>query len=130
MKRILLNLIPLALVLGLFLPAGWCCRPADAQVAQHAVVQSPAAHGCCGKTSTSRSAERPGVPVAPVRVCCCATDLVIPPVKVRVPEFTVSLAAALNDAVLYRESNGLPAATESPQGAGPPLRVLQCVWRC
>ncbi|HTI51826.1 MAG TPA: hypothetical protein VL475_12765, partial [Planctomycetaceae bacterium] len=92
MEHILRNLIALGLVLGLFLPVGWCCQPVQTQTAD-----SPAPHGCCGQASTSRPMETPGIPAPPVRACCCVMDLSVPSAKADVPQLLLHSPATFSE---------------------------------
>jgi len=125
MSRWIATLAVLIAAAAAGLPAGWCCRPVSAEVT--ATKKAPA-HNCCGK----KTAESPGTPVPRLSCCCSPTVSTLPKsVSVASPFTGESTALVVPAGYLQAEvcREGVLAVDQSPP-AGPPLNLLQCVWRC
>jgi hypothetical protein len=129
MRAAALRYAVVANALLLALPAGWCgatwlaCEPA--QEAAHA--------GCCPE-STPDHASSPGRPASGSTdaTCCCHREAVPPGKSVQIERqggaglFAVPVSAAADVSRPATCASWMPAEI----AAGPPLRILQCVWRC
>jgi hypothetical protein len=120
----LLQLVALGTSLVLALPPGWCgffmhrgqakCIPAEAT--------------CCRRPDPSRSSK---APVRPSVQCCCLQDAVLPQRPIAWDgAASVVLPVVADSLPLGGVSPTAAAAALEPLATGPPLHVLQCVWRC
>ena len=128
MRAFVLQLVVLANAILLTVTPGWCqsvsapCQPEKA--AAHA--------SCCHRAAqadvTSGSEE---TPVVPSTQCCCTRDAVPPEKSVQHSnDLAVSPHVVAGDlaAISGPQTIGHPAS--AALSAGPPLRILLCVWRC
>ena len=116
--------LALLVVAGTFgLPAGWCCRvPAGGNEIK------AAARSCCGHKAPAEPS-----PVQPVRSCCCPGDSIVPAklvVKAPVEDVAAVPLATVGEVGTALASELAAISFTSAADSGPPLRVLQCVWRC
>jgi hypothetical protein len=126
MRSYVVRIAVLASALFLALPPGWCQAFAAHCRAEKAV---PAATCCHQKAQNAPHSQHQ--PVSSGVQCCCLRDAV-PVQSVKAPNdqgvssFTVSddLAAVTGHQVVGGYSD------QADLHAGPPLRILQCVWRC
>lgn len=153
MNSLALSLATFACSLSLALPPGWCCMLAPSrvqtgadQVVQQAEESAPTARrSCCHRgvagpqtglapTATEFTVAQPvggcqHQSRTPQVRCCCTRDAVVREKAVDAPADALSVA-------LVTEAAPLAAApcVSQPQhvfpSLGPPLHVLQCVWRC
>jgi hypothetical protein len=124
MNSLLLQFVALGTSLVLALPAGWCglfVRNGQAKC-------MPAKATCCHGPASSEPSKAPAQPSVQ---CCCQRDATLPekPIqwddagRVVMPVVVDPLAPDL--ALLATNLTAL-----APISTGPPLHVLQCVWRC
>jgi hypothetical protein len=127
MWAFVLQLVVLANAILLTLPPGWCqsvsapCQPE--KVAARA--------SCCHRAAPSRTSGSEETPVVPSTQCCCTREAVPPEKSVQHSnDLAVSLHVVAGDlaAISGPQTIGHPAS--AALSAGPPLRILLCVWRC
>lgn len=125
----MMRALVLASIVSLILPPGWCCSfPAPKNVRRFAKVAT--CPHCCGNAESPAPAKSScPVPEKSPASCCGPRDATIT-VKASQPER--SLPAATVSIELAAVPNGTDeAATDSAvRTAGPPLYLLNCVWRC
>ena len=126
MRAVLLQLVVAANSLVLALPPGWCGAFLRPDRAEPAPVQAT----CCHRTAQGHPSSPEQVPARPTVECCCQRDVTVPEKPPHLPEAPplhlppVADIAAPLVVQTYGEAAGVFV---SP---GPPLHVLQCVWRC
>ena len=154
MTTLLVKFVASASTLMLLLPAGWCrgwdcCQTKATSVAvstESSATDALAADthhsrgSCCQKHAATAPEHSENLTVEYVRAtspahstanCCCtqgkqATDKVA-----AANDLLVSPLATIAPAVaIERDQLPLAAVVVSPCDAGPPLRILHCVWRC
>jgi hypothetical protein len=122
MQGLFTQTVALIAIAVLALPPGICCGMTGT-----AAQEAPAADACCHEDLNSPAEQR--VPAQPTTNCCCTLKAAATSSTVQAPE---SMAAGF----LGVESIMAPPAIEAARFAapavvftGPPLRILQCVWR-
>lgn len=138
MGEFLKSIVVLTLAGILVLPGGWCCRPAEAGSRQGEDAspdarpccrnkQATAVRGCCQRQQSNTPARAPAVPG---QSCCCVKDLNLKVDRPALPRMELGLMPALIPATTATTGQLCSPATEADLGAGPPLNILHCVWRC
>lgn len=127
MRSHLLRVAVVANALLLVLPPGWC----QAVAAHCDIEKSVPAATCCHQIPLQDS-ESEQAPVSPGIKCCCSRDAVVDRETVQPPEdHGLSLLAVPSDSVTVSCPQAMgDISTRANLHAGPPLRILQCVWRC
>jgi hypothetical protein len=124
MNSLLLQLVALGTSLVLALPPGWCSlfmRDGQANCA-------PAKATCCHQPAPSNSSKAPARPSVQ---CCCLRDATLPEKPIQRDDTGgVVLPVVIDPVVLDLASSTAGVVALGPLSAGPPLHVLQCVWRC
>lgn len=126
MRPVLLQLVAAAGSLVLALPPGWCCPPVRHVRPESAPVPST----CCHGRVPDRPAD-PEPPQAPVKAeCCCQQEATVPEQPVQPPEPAVLAEPHMSGdpALVAGHVRADMVGVVAPPG--PPLHVLQCVWRC
>ena len=125
-------MIPIRSILALLLaslfavPIGWCC----AVIELGANDVAAAARSCCGPSCDVPSEDAPSdLPLAPPRDCCCQRSAILldSELRIGVPLVATVAVSSVDDA---RVGNTLRLPHSPLSRYGPPLHVLQCVWRC
>ncbi|MGE0609451.1 MAG: hypothetical protein AB7O62_20335 [Pirellulales bacterium] len=124
MNAAVLKSLVLANALLLAMPPGWCCRvPA---IKDAAVRKS----SCCHQQTPERPAPSQ-MPGQPGLHCCCTRQATLPQAAVAPDHDGVNAVAVLAETALGPLQQTLPLSHALPaMAAGPPLRILNCVWRC
>ncbi|HEX3872338.1 MAG TPA: hypothetical protein VHV77_17960 [Pirellulales bacterium] len=126
MRYLALRSLTVFSALVLALPPGWCREVSTVCRSEKPVAKPTCCHRAQSKPidSKSRSAPLEGR-------CCCVRDVVAPQ-KSQAPQadFNLALATIVVDAAPVVGSHSIAETFSSPWPSGPPLRVLQCVWRC
>ena len=86
------------------------------------------AHDACCQAQHDVPSDRPAEPATPVDDCCCQADLTLSSNWVKVAAGDVAWMAGF---LVEPEQTVATVGLTGRQSAhtGPPLRVLQCVWR-
>lgn len=131
MRALLLNTIVLANALLVALPPGWCRGVCVDRQPAAATQPAPAKPTCCQRAQTCPAPESDQAPARPAARCCCSYDATAPE-KVTASTDHAWAALPLIAGVLCPELSSPVSHFEAqpPDPSGPPLRVLQCVWRC
>ena len=127
MRSYLLRVAVLASALLLALPPGWCQA-----VSAHCRVEKVVPAATCCHEAQQDSPESQNTPVPSSVQCCCSRDAAPIPESVQAPDdHGVSLFTVSDDltAITCPQVVGGYSALADLH-AGPPLRILQCVWRC
>ena len=86
------------------------------------------AHDACCQARRDVAADRPAEPATPVDDCCCQADLTLSSNSLKVAFGPMaSLVGFLVEPDRTLATSGLTGRPNAH--TGPPLRVLQCVWR-
>jgi hypothetical protein len=126
MKSVLLQLLAVANSAVLALPPGWC----GAFMRHDRVQPAPVQATCCHRAAQGHPSKSEQVPSRPTVECCCQRDATVPEKPVHLPDAPPLALPLVADipAMLVGQPHGETAGVfVSP---GPPLHVLQCVWRC
>jgi len=136
MKLWLLRVLLLVSSAGMVLPAGWCCSSVlgeQSQSDQHASQPKRACcqRSCCQRRAVRKTADCGGVPGRPSVRCCCQRDAALQAKRVQqsvAPTVVLPIPVCELLPVLPSVCDGTPS--DRLMGEGPPLHLLQCVWRC
>jgi hypothetical protein len=112
----------------LALPPGWC----QAVSAHCRAEQGAPAAGCCHQAE-QRPADTGTTPVSSEIHCCCSRDAALVGESVQAPDdrgaAPPAILADLANLVALRPQVIGDYAARADLYAGPPLRILHCVWR-
>jgi hypothetical protein len=142
MKLWLFRVLLLVSTVGMVLPAGWCCssvrgelfQSGQAQAAKDQAAQPKRAccqRSCCQRRAVRKTTDCGGVPGRPSVRCCCQRDAALQAKRVQqsvMPTVILPIPVSELLPVLPSVCDGAPS--DWLLGEGPPLHLLQCVWRC
>jgi hypothetical protein len=127
MNSLLLQFVALGTSLVLALPPGWCSfcvRPSESK-------SVPAKATCCHRPASKHPADSSKAPARPSVQCCCLRDATLPEKPIQQDDSTgLTLPVVADHVALDLVSTTAGVAALAPISTGPPLHVLQCVWRC
>lgn len=121
MNTLLVKLLILGNSLLLALPAGICCADLSGRSESAPAAQTT----CCRHPQSSQ----PHQPARPAAECCCDRDATLPTASA-VPAALQGISHQVADTAIVFKRALDDLQDESLLQRGPPLRVLQCVWRC
>jgi hypothetical protein len=132
-KYLLFKVVVVASTVGMALPTGWCCTTFGREPA-------PAAHAkthccqrsCCQRRQMKQRADSGSLPPAgPNLRCCCQRDAALPVKRVQQSVApTIVLPTVICDLSIDLRSTVGWISSDPSLGEGPPINLLQCVWRC
>ncbi|MEQ8787876.1 MAG: hypothetical protein RIC55_16340 [Pirellulaceae bacterium] len=124
MPALLMKLLIVAQVALLALPVGWCCAGGRATSMWEV---SPTKGCCASQAAPQHERSRPSPPAAR---CCCQRNVLLPATIVKLPQGEVASLDRIFSPAAHLRAISLEGPISFSCDTGPPLHVLQCVWRC
>ncbi len=132
MKVWLFRALLLISTVGIVLPAGWCCVGARAEQPQASQPKRACCQrSCCQRRTVRKPVDCGGIPGRPSVRCCCQRDAALPVKRVQqsvTPTVVLPIPVYELTPVVTSVHDGAPSDWLLDEG--PPLHLLQCVWRC
>ena len=122
MQGLLTQAVALIAIAALALPPGICCGMTGS-----AAQESPAASACCHEDSSSPAEQR--APAQQTTNCCCTLKAAATSSTVQTPESGTAGFSGVESIMVAPAIEPARIAAPVMVFTGPPLRILQCVWR-